>query len=236
MARVFIGVGHGGKDPGACANGLKEADVNLIMALALRETLERHGVTVGISRIKDEDDRLAEEIRECNEFAPDLAIECHNNSGGGDGFEVFIYPGSAKARQLAGYIEAEIKAIGQNSRGIKETQTFGWVREVKAPCVLCEGFFLDSDDRKIGDTIEKQRAFGVAYAKGVLRMLGIQYKVESTQGAHTLDNTPGDYAEVAVAKATTRGIIKGDERGDLRLHSAVTRQDLLVILDRLGVL
>ncbi|NBI84652.1 N-acetylmuramoyl-L-alanine amidase, partial [Clostridiaceae bacterium] len=48
--RVFIGVGHGGSDPGACANGLRESDVNLTMALAMKTALERAGVAVGISR------------------------------------------------------------------------------------------------------------------------------------------------------------------------------------------
>lgn len=181
MAKVFIGVGHGGSDPGACANGLREADVNLTMALALRDELQRHGVTVGISRTRDENDRLTDEIRECNAFAPDLAVEVHNNSGGGDGFEVFVYPGSSKSRELAQAIETEIKAIGQNSRGVKTSTTLGWVREVKTPAVLCEGFFLDSADRAIGNTADKQRAFGVAYARGVLRVLGIPYR--ATEGA-----------------------------------------------------
>lgn len=74
--RVFIGVGHGGKDPGALKY-IKEADANLQMALGLKAELERHGVTVGISRLKDEDDPLIEEIREANSFAPDVAVECH---------------------------------------------------------------------------------------------------------------------------------------------------------------
>ena len=87
MRKVFIGVGHGGSDSGACANGLRESDVNLEMALAMKSELERHGVTIGISRVKDENDRLAEEIRECNAFAPELAVEVHNNAGGGYGFE-----------------------------------------------------------------------------------------------------------------------------------------------------
>lgn len=35
MAKVFIGVGHGGVDSGAVANGLREADINLVMAVKL---------------------------------------------------------------------------------------------------------------------------------------------------------------------------------------------------------
>lgn len=173
MSKVFIGVGHGGSDPGACANGLRESDVNLTMALAMQAELERHGVTVGISRRKDENDRLTEEIRECNAFGPDLAVEVHNNAGGGDGFECYISGKSQTARQLAEKIEAAVKAIGQNSRGIKVSTSLGWVNQVKAPAVLCEGFFLDSEDRKIADTQAKQRAFGEAYARAVLQQLGI---------------------------------------------------------------
>ena len=181
MRKVFIGVGHGGSDPGACANGLRESDVNLVMALAMKAELERHGVTVGISRVKDENDRLAEEIRECNAFAPDLAVEVHNNAGGGDGFECYISGKNQTARQLAERIEAEVKLIGQNSCGVKVSTSLGWVNKVKAPAVLCEGFFLDSADRAIADTAEKQRRFGQAYARGVLGQLGISVKPRGQQ-------------------------------------------------------
>lgn len=174
MSKVFIGVGHGGSDPGAVGNGMRESDVNLEMALAMKAELERHGVTVGISRTRDENDRLAEEIRECNAFAPDLAVEVHNNSGGGDGFECFINGHDRTARQLAERIEEEVKQIGQNSRGVKVSTRLGWVNQVKAPAVLCEGFFLDSQDSAIADTAAKRKRFGQAYARGVLAQLGVQ--------------------------------------------------------------
>ena len=181
MRKVFIGVGHGGSDSGACANGLRESDVNLEMALAMKAELERYGVTVGISRTRDENDRLAEEIRECNAFSPELAVEVHNNAGGGDGFECFVNGRDRTARQLAERIEAEVKGIGQNSRGVKVSTGLGWVNKVKTPAVLCEGFFLDSEDCKVADTAEKQRRFGQAYARGVLGQLGITVKEQEQQ-------------------------------------------------------
>lgn len=181
MRKVFIGVGHGGSDPGACSNGMRESDVNLEMALAMKAELERHGVTVGISRVKDENDRLAEEIRECNAFEPELAVEVHNNAGGGDGFECFVNGRDSAARRLAECIEEEVKQIGQNSRGVKVSTSLGWVNKVKAPAVLCEGFFLDSRDSAIADTAEKQRRFGQAYARGVLKQLGIAVKAQGQQ-------------------------------------------------------
>ena len=48
----------------------------------------------------------------------------------------------------------------------------------------------------------------------------------------SLDNTPDAYAAEAVEKAVKKGIIKGDTYGNLMLHSYITRQDLLVVLDR----
>jgi N-acetylmuramoyl-L-alanine amidase len=83
----------GGNDPGAVANGVKEKDLNLSIALACRDVLKRHGVEVKMSRTKDEDDTLSEEIRECNAFAPDLAIDIHCNAGNGDGAEAFYHYG-----------------------------------------------------------------------------------------------------------------------------------------------
>ncbi len=181
--RVFIGVGHGGSDPGAVGK-VKEADANLIIALELKRILELNGLIVGISRTKDENDDLNEEINEANKFKPDVAVEVHNNAGGGDGFEVFVQTNKHKAqsRALAQAIEKEVKAIGQNSRGIKtklnssKTDWFGWLRRVNAPAVLTEGFFVDTKDALDFDMIDEQKKLAQAYAKGVMNYLNVKPK------------------------------------------------------------
>ncbi|MBQ9919551.1 MAG: N-acetylmuramoyl-L-alanine amidase, partial [Clostridia bacterium] len=119
MARIFIGVGHGGADSGAAANGLKEKDLNLAIAIAVRDELTRHGVTALMSRTKDEADPLSDEIKECNAFGPDYAVEIHNNAGGGDGVEIYHHHAGGKGKTLAQNVLNEIVAIGQNSRGLK---------------------------------------------------------------------------------------------------------------------
>ena len=181
--KVFIGVGHGGTDPGTVAGGLKEKLVNLVIALACREELERHGVTVKLSRKKDENDPLAQEIQECNAFDPDLALDIHCNAGGGDGAEAYCTIGGGKGKVLAGNILTQLEAIGQNSRGVKTKKNaqgkdyFGFIRQTKAPAVIVECAFLDNKaDRKILDTAAEQKAIGVAIAKGVLQTLGMAYK------------------------------------------------------------
>lgn len=149
--RVFIGVGHGGKDPGA-VKYVKESEANLQMALGMKEELEKYGITVGISRTREENDPLSEEIREANAFKPDIAVEVHNNAGGGDGFEVYRQTNgyAEQSLKLARCIETRVKASGQKSRGVKTklnssgTDYFGWCRQVQCPAVLCEGFFVDN--------------------------------------------------------------------------------------------
>ena len=187
MAKVFIGVGHGGDDPGAVGY-LVEKEVNLVEALACRDFLQAHGVEVAMSRTTDENDPVTAEIEKCNAFEPDLSIDIHNNSGGGKGFEVYYHYKGGLSQTLAENIEAEVKAIGQTSRGCKTRinssghDYYAFIRETICPAVICEGCFVDNaEDVKIADALEKQKAFGVAYAKGILRTLGISIKENSEE-------------------------------------------------------
>lgn len=180
--KVFLGVGHGGTDPGAVANGFKEKDLNLSIALACQSELARHGVSVLMSRTKDENDTLPEEIKECNAFKPDLAVDIHNNAGGGDGAEGFYHHGGGIGKILAENMLAEIVAIGQNSRGAKTKKNsagrdyFGFIRETACPAVIVETAFVDNaKDMQIIDTEAERKTMGVAIAKGILKTLGIAY-------------------------------------------------------------
>lgn len=202
--RVFIGVGHGGSDPGA-VKYVREEDANLTIALELRKQLEAAGIVVGMSRTTDENDPIGEEIREANAFAPDLAIEVHNNAGGGDGWEAFIQTNqyAAKSRACAEAIEAEVKALGQKSRGLK-TKIFGWTYNVKAPAVLLEGFFVDNyNDAKDFDTVEEQKVLAGAYAKGILKYLGV--KAKPVQETYTVEAV-GEFNSKAEAESALKKI------------------------------
>ncbi len=180
MAKVYLGVGHGGNDPGAVADGFQEKDLNLAIALSCRNLLEWHGVEVRISRTTDQTGSLEQRIRECNAFAPDLALDIHNNAGGGDGAEVYHHFGGGKGKTLAENILDEMGKIGQNSRGAKVKKNsagrdyFGFIRQTAAPAVIVECAFVDNaTDRAIVDTVAEQKIMGEAVAKGVLRTLGI---------------------------------------------------------------
>lgn len=177
MAKVFLSAGHGGNDPGAVANGLKEKDINLNALLACNEVLVRHGVTTVLSRTKDENDPVQEEVQEANASGADLAISFHANAGGGDGFEAFYHSGNANGKRMAQLAEKYVKQLGQNSRGVSARDGLMFIRVPKMTSVLVESFFLDNaKDKTIGDTVAEQKAFGVAYAKAILEYFGITYK------------------------------------------------------------
>ena len=165
-----------------------EKDVNLVEPLLCKDFLEMHGVEVLMSRTTDENDPITDEINECNAFEPDLAIDVHSNSGRGDGFEAFYHYKGGLSKDLAENIESEVKKIGQNSRGCKTklgssgSDYYAFIRETICPAVICEGFFVDNEtDVQIADSLEEQKAFGTAYAKGILRTLGISIKENSSQ-------------------------------------------------------
>lgn len=237
--KVFLGVGHGGSDPGAVGY-IEEADTNLQMALACRDFLVAYGVDVKMSRTKDEDDTVNEEVAECNAYGPDLAVDIHNNSGGGDGFEVYhtIYGGTGKT--LAQNIEKHVKAIGQNSRGVKTRQGnngdyYAFIRETVAPAVICEGVFVDTKaDAAQADTLAEQQAFGVAYAKGILDTLGLSYDEPEDDGTQDTPAEPELPAKEHWAQPYYDSLIaKGVRIDETRFDDPITRGEVFALLDQI---
>lgn len=186
--KVYIGVGHGGSDPGAVKH-LVEKDINLKMAKACRDYLEANGVDTKISRETDKDVSIATKVKEANTWGADLALDIHNNAGGGDGAEVFHSINYGTGKELADNILAEIKKIGQNSRGSKikkgsNGDYFGFIRNTTMPAVITECVFVDNKaDASQADTDAECKAFGEAIAKGVLATLGM--KVETAKPSVT---------------------------------------------------
>jgi N-acetylmuramoyl-L-alanine amidase len=178
--KVYIGVGHGGSDPGAVANGFEEEDVNLSVANHCSAYLKARGVSVKQSRTKDVDSELIDRINEANLFGAVLALDIHHNAGGGDGAEIYHTKYFGKGHTLAVNILNEMLKIGQNSRGakIKKNQYgndyFGFVRQTNMPAVLVECAFLDNKkDVQIIDTEAERKIMGEAIARGVLKTLGV---------------------------------------------------------------
>lgn len=187
-AVVFLGIGHGGKDSGA-VGVLREETVNLKAGLYACDYLTSNGITVYMSRNKDENDPLTEEIREANSCNCACAVDLHANAGKGDGFEVFHSVNSSVTggKLLAQYIEAEVKGLGQNSRGVKTRRNnsgsdyYGFIRQTRMSAVICEMCFVDNwNDAKDFDTDIELKAYGIAVAKGIIRWLEATGRIKNT--------------------------------------------------------
>lgn len=180
MVKTYLDPGHGGSDPGAVGY-IVERDANLVEALSAKAYLERHGISIKMSRDSNNENTDINAIaKEANNWGADYVVSMHNNAGGGDGFEIYHTLAGGNGKTLAANIEAEVKKIGQNSRGLKTkanssgTDYYGIIRLTNAPAVICEGVFVDNaTDVKIADTIAEQQEFGRAYARGVLKTAGI---------------------------------------------------------------
>lgn len=208
---VFLSAGHGGSDPGACAYGMKEKDINLQIMLACRDELKRHGLKVVCSRTKDENDPVGQEVKEANKSKADIAVSFHTNAGKGDGSETYYFPTSKNGEKLAKLCEKHTKAIGQNSRGIKDGKHLYFIKNTNTTAVLCECAFIDNDkDNNIIDTKAEQKAFGVAYAKAILEYYGIKYKakVSIIKKYHTVKKNQTLYKIANMYSTTVEKILK----------------------------
>jgi N-acetylmuramoyl-L-alanine amidase len=81
VQRIAIDAGHGGKDPGAIGAGrVREKDVVLRIAQALRGELQREGFDVVLTRDRDRYLTLQERTDRANRADADLFLSIHANS------------------------------------------------------------------------------------------------------------------------------------------------------------
>ncbi|MCL2284798.1 MAG: N-acetylmuramoyl-L-alanine amidase, partial [Firmicutes bacterium] len=88
--KIFIDPGHGGSDPGALGNGMRESDINLDVSNRLAQILRAQGFEVMMSRTTDVTRSINERWQMANNWNADYFISVHTNSGGGTGVETII--------------------------------------------------------------------------------------------------------------------------------------------------
>jgi N-acetylmuramoyl-L-alanine amidase len=99
LKRIVLDPGHGGRFPGACAFGLREKDINLSIALKVKDLLEEKGIEVLMTRRDDTElsDNLNRDLDlRCdftNSKKADVFVSIHANgctNPAVTGFEVYI--------------------------------------------------------------------------------------------------------------------------------------------------
>ena len=158
---VVIDAGHGGSDPGKVGvDGSFEKEINLQIALKLREYLEQSDVDVVMTREEDTglhgegagSKKLADMKRRCEiieESGADLVVSIHQNSYQEEhvsGGQVFYYADSKKGKQLAEILQERFTYVlgSDNRRLAKANDSYYLLLHAKCPTVIVECGFLSN--------------------------------------------------------------------------------------------
>lgn len=147
MVKIFIDPGHGGSDPGAVGNGISEKNITLQIANEVQRILknEYDNILIKMSRTIDKTVSLSDRTNAANSWGADFYLSIHINSGGGTGFESYVYPAaSSQTKKYQKSIHEEIiRQIDLRDRGQKQAN-FHVLRESHMPAILTENGFIDN--------------------------------------------------------------------------------------------
>lgn len=169
--KIMINPGHGGNDPGACGNGLREVDVVLKIGKRVESYLHAVDYDVKLLQYGGVDGDLYTICDSANAWNADLFVSIHCNAGGGTGTETFYYEYSTAGKKLAACIQRQVvTSLGTYDRGLKTKISGSYdsyvTKYTNMPAVLVETAFIDNPaDAKL--LVEREDDFAKAIARGI---------------------------------------------------------------------
>ena len=185
---IIIDPGHGGRDPGKIGTaGTLEKNINLQIALYLKEILEAQDMCVLMTRTEDKDlsktsdnfkiSDMKERISFIEQNNADLVIRIHQNSYTDAevyGAQCFYYTIAEEGEKLASIIQKQI-IISTNQtkiRDIKSNNDYYLLKHSPVPTVIAEcGFLSNPAEETLLLTKEYQRKMAWAIHLGILQYL-----------------------------------------------------------------
>jgi N-acetylmuramoyl-L-alanine amidase len=187
---IALDAGHGGPDGGASSkNGVIEKDINLAIALHLRDYLQQAGAVVVMTREEDKDlagagtkglsRRKTEDLTSRSDLIArkqaDLLVSVHMNaipSPKWHGAQTFFYTNHPDNSRLAALIQDEIKKNLQNTdRVAKPLDANNYLlKTATMPAALIEVGFLSNpaEARLLADPAYQKKVAASVY-QGILR-------------------------------------------------------------------
>lgn len=158
---IVIDAGHGGSDPGKVGiNNAEEKDINLALALKLRDLLEQKNISVVLTRDSDAglypadatNKKASDMQKRCEiitEANPVFTISLHQNSYPAEevkGAQVFYYAQSSEGEALANILQASLisRVDSENKRVAKANDSYYLLKKTPTPTVIVECGFLSN--------------------------------------------------------------------------------------------
>ncbi|MDI9510192.1 MAG: N-acetylmuramoyl-L-alanine amidase [Clostridiales bacterium] len=186
---IVIDPGHGGRDPGKVGvNQALEKDINLAIALRLRDLLEQNDINVILTRTEDvglysESDSnkkrvdLNKRIEIINTSDALFAISIHQNSFSGEsvkGAQVFYHAESDQGKLLALTLQEQIKETinDGNHRKAKSNTSYYMLKHTSCPLVIVEcGYLSNRRESELLIQEEYQEKMAWAIHLGILEYI-----------------------------------------------------------------
>ena len=186
---VVIDAGHGGFDPGKIGvDGTLEKDINLTIAMRVKDLLEQQDVKVIMTRETDtglcdetSGNKKVEDMKNrcslMNESKPDLVISIHQNSYHEEpikGAQVFYYSTSSEGKKLAEAMQKELIRVvdPRNRRQAKTGDSYYLLKKTEPPiCIVECGFLSNWEECKLLQNAHYQEKLAWAIHLGVLKYL-----------------------------------------------------------------
>lgn len=181
---IILDAGHGGEDGGASSDdGILEKDINLKIALKLRDMLNLSGFDVKMTRDKDISiyDQSAKSVREqkvsdlknrlamVNENTNNILLSIHQNKFTQSkyfGTQIFYSENNPKSFEIADKIKTSVVKLTQpdNTRETKPGKDIFLLSQTQNPAVIVECGFLSNPDEAAklnSNDYQQQLAFAI---------------------------------------------------------------------------
>lgn len=186
--KLYLDPGHGGSDPGARGNGLKEKDITLDIALKIRSILanDYENVEVRMGRTSDVYKSLDQRTVDANEWQADyfMSIHCNAFNGSAQGYEDYIHSSLADSSTTAKHQNTlhgeNIKVNQLKDRG-KKKANFHVLRESVMPALLTENGFIDNaHDSALMKEASWRQKVAQSHVNGLVKAFNLQRKQDDS--------------------------------------------------------
>lgn len=242
---VCIDPGHGAPDPGCVgAKGTKESDIALSVGLKAAEILEKHKVSVVMTRTADKrpgknvDEALSTRVSVANKAKACLFVSLHANSAGSNkearGCLALVNSEESFGNELAKNILKRIEQYTDiRNKGVFVDKSYikyklYVLENTSMPACLIElGMLSNLSEEMYLASEEVQEILAQCVAKGVLDTLSIPNAINPLEPKIDQRAIPSEWAKASWDWAVSNKLLDGTRPKD-----NLTREELAVILHR----